>query len=100
MKIIEDAGNSFEAIVKAINTMTDQIEDISATSEEISASAEQVAASVAEIAHGASTSAANTQIVAEASKEQAATIQQVNRVATDLSEKSLDLQTQINQFKL
>ncbi|MGE7940873.1 methyl-accepting chemotaxis protein [Lysinibacillus xylanilyticus] len=100
VKIIEDAGNSFEAIVKAINTMTDQIEDISATSEEISASAEQVAASVAEIAHGASTSAANTQIVAEASKEQAATIQQVNQIATDLSGKSLDLQTQINQFKL
>ncbi|KOS62600.1 methyl-accepting chemotaxis protein [Lysinibacillus agricola] len=100
VKIIGDAGNSFEAIVKAINTMTDQIEDISATSEEISASAEQVAASVAEIAHGASSSAANTQIVAEASKEQAATMQQVNQVATDLSEKSMDLQTQINQFKL
>ncbi|MGE7909098.1 methyl-accepting chemotaxis protein [Lysinibacillus xylanilyticus] len=100
VKIIGDSGNSFEAIVKAINTMTDQIEDISSTSEEISASAEQVAASVAEIAHGASSSAASTQIVATASKEQAATMQQVNHVATDLSEKSSDLQTQINQFKL
>lgn len=100
VKIIGDAGNSFEAIVKAINTMTDQIEDISSTSEEISASAEQVAASVAEIAHGSSSSAANTQIIAEASNEQAATMQQVNHVATDLSEKSSDLQTQINQFKL
>ncbi|MFJ7730503.1 methyl-accepting chemotaxis protein [Lysinibacillus sp. NPDC097231] len=100
LKIIGDAGQAFEAIVKAINTMTDQIEDISATSEEISASAEQVAASVAEIASGASSSAAHTQIVAEASEEQATTMQQVNQVATDLSEKSFDLQTQINQFKL
>lgn len=100
VKIIGDAGNSFEAILKAINMMTDQIEDISATSEEISASAEQVAASVAEIAHGASSSAANTQIIAEASEEQAATMQQVNRVAIDLSEKSSDLQTQIKQFRL
>ncbi|WNN77222.1 HAMP domain-containing methyl-accepting chemotaxis protein [Lysinibacillus capsici] len=100
VKIIGHAGQAFEGIVKAINTMTDQIEDISATSEEISASAEQVAASVAEIAHGASTSADNTKIVASATREQSITVQQVNQVAADLSEKSLDLQNQINQFKL
>ncbi|EON73227.1 methyl-accepting chemotaxis protein [Lysinibacillus sphaericus] len=100
VKIIGNAGQAFDSIVTAIGTMTDQIEDISATSEEISASAEQVAASVAEIAHGASTSATHTQIVADAIKEQADTLQQVNLVATDLSEKSLDLQSQINQFKL
>ncbi|QDQ01668.1 methyl-accepting chemotaxis protein [Lysinibacillus fusiformis] len=100
VRIIGNAGQAFVSIVTAIGTMTDQIEDISATSEEISASAEQVAASVAEIAHGASTSAAHTQIVADAMKEQVDTMQQVNFVATDLSEKSLDLQSQINQFKM
>jgi len=100
VKIIGHAGQAFEAIVKAINAMTDQIEDISATSEEISASAEQVAASVAEIAHGASTSSDSTQIVAAASKEQTITMQQINQVASHLNEKSLDLQHQINQFKL
>ncbi|MFL1995240.1 HAMP domain-containing methyl-accepting chemotaxis protein [Lysinibacillus irui] len=100
VKIIGHAGQAFEAIVKAINNMTNQIEDISATSEEISASAEQVAASVAEIAQGASTSSESTQIIATASKEQSITMQQVNQVASDLSEKSLDLQNQINNFKL
>lgn len=100
VKMIGNAGLAFESIVQAINTMSDQIEDISATSEEISASAEQVAASVAEIAYGASASADNTQIIADAMIEQAATIQQVNLVATDLSEKALDLQDQIHQFKL
>ena len=100
VKMIGNAGVAFESIVTAITTMSDQIEDISATSEEISASAEQVAASVAEIAFGASASADNTMIIAGAMKEQAATMQQVNLVATDLSEKSLDLQNQILQFKL
>ena len=100
VKMIGNAGSAFESIVKAITTMSDQIEDISATSEEISASAEQVAASVSEIAYGASASADNTKIIAEAMKEQAATIQQVNLVATELSDKSLDLQNQIHQFKL
>ncbi|AHN20855.1 methyl-accepting chemotaxis protein [Lysinibacillus sphaericus] len=100
VKMIGEAGIAFESIVQAITTMSDQIEDISATSEEISASAEQVAASVAEIAYGASASADNTKIIAEAMKEQAATIQQVNFVATELSEKSLELQNQIHQFKL
>lgn len=100
VKMIGEAGIAFESIVQAITSMSDQIEDISATSEEISASAEQVAASVAEIAYGASASADNTKIIAEAMKEQAATIQQVNFVATELSEKSLELQNQIHQFKL
>jgi len=100
VQMIGQAGTAFEAIVEAIHTMTDQIEDISATSEEISASAEQVAASVTEIANGASGSAAHTQIVAESSKEQAVTMQQINQVAADLSEKSVDLQSKISQFKL
>ncbi len=100
VKIIGDAGQAFDSIGKAINSMTGQISDISATSEEISASAEQVAASVAEIACGATTSSSNTQIFAEAVKEQAATMQQVNLVSTDLSEKSVSLQSQIKQFKL
>ncbi|KAB0442143.1 chemotaxis protein [Lysinibacillus fusiformis] len=100
VKIIGGAGQAFNSIGKAIHSMTGQISDISATSEEISASAEQVAASVAEIACGATTSSSNTQIFTVAIKEQAATMQQVNLVATDLNNKSVSLQNKIKQFKL
>ncbi|KEK13240.1 chemotaxis protein, partial [Lysinibacillus sphaericus] len=100
VKIIGGAGQAFNSIGKAIHSMTGQISDISATSEEISASAEQVAASVAEIACGATTSSSNTQVFTGAIKEQAATMLQVNLVATDLNNKSVSLQNKIKQFKL
>ena len=53
VEIISEAGESFHAIVGAVNTMTSQNQEISATSEQISASAEEVSASVNEISNGA-----------------------------------------------
>lgn len=97
---IHEAGDAFYSITESVQTFTDQIEDISATSEQISASAEEVAASVTEIANGASVSVANAQIIAEAVDEQAATMQQVNEVAEELSNNAQQLQSLLQQFKL
>ncbi len=97
---IHEAGDAFYSITESVQTFTDQIEDISATSEQISASAEEVAASVTEIANGASVSAGNAKIIAEAVDEQAATMQQVNEVAEELSNNAQQLQSLLQQFKL
>lgn len=97
---IHEAGDAFDSITESVQTFTDQIEDISATSEQISASAEEVAASVTEIANGASISASNSQIIAEAVEEQAATMQQVNEVAEELSNNAQQLQALLLHFKL
>ncbi|MFJ6267643.1 methyl-accepting chemotaxis protein [Lysinibacillus xylanilyticus] len=97
---IHEAGDAFDSITESVQAFTDQIEDISATSEQISASAEEVAASVTEIANGASISASNSQIIAEAVEEQAATMQQVNEVAEELSNNAQQLQSLLLQFKL
>ncbi|MEK4228290.1 methyl-accepting chemotaxis protein [Solibacillus sp. FSL H8-0538] len=98
--IISDAGESFTAIVQAVEQMTTQIQEISATSEEISASAEEVTASVNEIANGASNAAASIDMIAAAMEEQAATMEQVNGVAVGLSESAQALQTEIQQFRV
>ena len=100
VKVIGQAGTSFEGIVSAVEKMTIQIEEISATSEEISASAEQVSASANEIANGATNASDNVQSIAAAIEEQTATMEQVSGVAVELSQNALKLQDEIQKFKL
>jgi len=100
VKVIGQAGTSFEEIVSAVEKMNIQIEEISATSEEISASAEQVSASANEIATGTTNASANIESIAAAIEEQTATMEQVSGVAIELSQNALELQDEIQKFKL
>ena len=100
VEIISEAGESFHAIVGAVNTMTSQIQEISATSEQISASAEEVSASVNEISNGAEMASNSIDTIAAAMEEQAATMQEVNSVAISLNDSAQDLQTEIQRFKV
>ncbi|MEC1178258.1 methyl-accepting chemotaxis protein [Metasolibacillus meyeri] len=98
--VIAKAGDSFATIVEAVNGMTYQIQDVSATAEQLSASAEQVSASVNEIASGTSSISSNIDTVAAAMEEQSATMNEVAHVATTLSVHAQELQTEVQKFKV
>lgn len=100
VRIITDAGESFNSIFAAVNNMTSQIQEISATSEEISASAEQVSASVNEISNGSKMSSSKVDSIAAAMEEQLATMEEISKVAVSLSDSSQDLQTEIQKFRV
>lgn len=100
VKVITRAGESFETIVGAVKNMTDQIQEVSATSEQLSASAEQVSASVTEIATGTQNISSNIETVAAAMEEQSATMNQVANVATTLTENAQALQQEVRKFKV
>ncbi|WP_042477563.1 methyl-accepting chemotaxis protein [Bacillus ndiopicus] len=100
VEIIGQAGQAFHAIDEAVTHMTEQIEDISATSEQLSASAEQVSASVNEIATGVVESATDIDMVVAAMQEQAATMDEISSVAVNLSDNAQDLQEQIQKFRV
>ncbi|GLC89162.1 methyl-accepting chemotaxis protein [Lysinibacillus piscis] len=100
VNVIIQAGESFETIVGAVNDMTHQIQEVSATSEQLSASAEQVSASVTEIATGTQNISANIDTVAAAMEEQTATMNEVANVATTLTENAQLLQEEVQKFKV
>ncbi|KYG90574.1 chemotaxis protein [[Bacillus] sp. KCTC 13219] len=100
VRIISEAGDSFTTIVQAVNHMTNQIEDISATSEQLSASSQEVTASVGEIANGAEGISASLEMIAAAMEQQSATMQQVNGVAIALNGNVQHLQAEIQKFKI
>ena len=100
VKIINHAGESFTEIVGAVNMMTTQIEEISATAEQISASAEEVTASVTEIANGADTAAQSINSIASSMEEQTATMQEVSGIASGLVDSATELQQEISKFRV
>lgn len=100
VETIEVAGEAFTRIIASVNTMSDQIEEISSATEEISASAEEVAASVQEISSQATDSSNTTEQNAAAIEEQMATIEEVNAVAHDLSKQAMELQHMVQRFTI
>ncbi|HJH11613.1 MAG TPA: methyl-accepting chemotaxis protein [Metalysinibacillus jejuensis] len=97
--IINDAGVAFSHITNAVDTMQNQVEDISAVTEQISAAAEQVAASVTEIATNAGQLAEDAATSLEMTENQNASLQEMQQVAAQLSDRSVELQQAVAQFK-
>ncbi|MER2006397.1 MAG: methyl-accepting chemotaxis protein [Psychrobacillus sp.] len=100
VKIIGDAGVSFENIVTAVSEMTAQIQEISATSEELSASAEQVTASIEDIANGTEIASTNLSTIAASMEEQTAIMNEINDVTTSLTNNAIALSEEAKQFKV
>lgn len=97
---IQNAQTSFDHIMSAIQEMSSQIEDISASTQEVSASTEEVAASVNEMSSAAVTAAEQSEMIAAAVEEQAATMHEISAVAKSLSEGAMEVQEEINKFKI
>ncbi|MFF5993818.1 HAMP domain-containing methyl-accepting chemotaxis protein [Lysinibacillus sp. KU-BSD001] len=100
VSIIHDAGDSFTAIVQAVEKMSGQMEDVSAVTEQLSATAEEVAASIQEIAGQADHSSNITQHVAANVEQQVTCIGEINDVSNDLSKRAEDLQSLIRRFSV
>lgn len=100
VKIIGHADDSFKEIVSAVDLMTTQIEEISATAEQLSASSEEVTASVNEIAVGADSASQSIVSIAAAMEEQSATMQEVSGIAVSLVDSASELQQEVGKFKV
>ncbi|MGG1659740.1 methyl-accepting chemotaxis protein [Brevibacillus sp. NRS-1366] len=100
MKVIHDAGESFERIVKSIEKVTVQTEEVSASSEEISAGTEQVSASVEELSKMAKDTAAGSENIASIAEEQLASMEEIAASASSLSKLAEELQEIMHKFKI
>ncbi|WP_299513811.1 methyl-accepting chemotaxis protein [uncultured Rummeliibacillus sp.] len=98
--LIHEAQQSFNAILTSVDTMAQKVEQVSAATQEVSAASEEVAASVQEMAQAADMAASSTETVAAATEEQAATIGEINSVAKSLTSNAIQLQEQVQKFKI
>lgn len=100
VNLIEEAGENFSKITGSVANITDQITNISAVTEEISASAEEVAASSEQIATSSEITSSTMEEIKESVQNQVATIDGIDAISKDLTQKAETLQQSIQKFKL
>lgn len=100
LRIVDTAGQSFQAILQSIQQVTGEIQEIAATSQEMSASTEEITASVEEVASIASEAAASTNQVAASAHTQLESTRQITQSIHELSKLAMDLQDTVNRFKM
>lgn len=100
MQLVHETGTTFNTILKSIENVNSEIQEVSAISVEMSASVEEVNASVSEIAEIVKGTASNTAEIASASEEQLATMEEVSSAAVELAKMSENLSDIVKQFKI
>lgn len=99
-EVVEKTTEAFGHILQAIDKVKDQIEEVTVHSNDIDQGSESVVAAVEAVAYLAEISSADTQQVAAASEEQTATMQDVHLSSEMLAKVAVQLQEQVNRFKI
>ncbi|MFJ8268146.1 methyl-accepting chemotaxis protein [Peribacillus asahii] len=100
MQLVEETGSAFTSILKSIEHVSSELQEMSAISEEMSASVEQVSSSTAEVAEIIKGTAGSTTEIAAASEEQLASMDEVSSSAASLTKMSEELSGIVRQFKI
>lgn len=100
LKLAEETGNSFDEILKSIESVSSQMQELSAVSEEITASIEQVNSSIEEIAQMAKKSSNHSYEITSATEKQLSTMDEVAASIKTLTNMAEQLRELVNRFKI
>ena len=99
-QLVEDTGKTFNEILKSIENVSSEIQEVSAISEEMSASVQQVNASIEEVTRIARDSVASTAEIASATEEQMASMDEVATSSASLARLAEELREMVGKFKI
>ncbi|ESU32151.1 hypothetical protein G3A_13525 [Bacillus sp. 17376] len=100
VSLVEYTGRTFEEILKSIENVSEEIQEVSAISEEMSASVQQVNASIEEVTKIARDSVASTAEIASATEEQLASMEEVISSSASLASLAENLREMVAKFKV
>ena len=98
--VVERTREAFLLIGKAVDDMTDRVEQIAAASQQISASAANMAQHIGQVAAVSEASSASAEQVSASTQESSASAQQIAATATELATSGDELNRLVAQFKI
>ncbi|MEK4347938.1 methyl-accepting chemotaxis protein [Paenibacillus sp. FSL P4-0184] len=99
-EIIQQAGRSFSEIRLSIDSLAEQVQEVSGAVEEITAATDEIVESLRSVTTIAETTAASTQHVSAASQEQRASVEQIASSASELNLMAHGLQGLVARFNV
>ncbi|MFK2825520.1 methyl-accepting chemotaxis protein [Bacillus sp. B190/17] len=98
--IVGKTKEDFQEIMNSLQEMGTQVNEMAATAEQISVGTQEVSATVTNITYTSKNTLMYTQNVAAAAEEQLASMEEITASASSLSVLAMELQDQVNRFKL
>ncbi len=98
--LVEGTGKTFDEILKSIENVSSEIQEVSAISEEMSANVMQVNSSIEEVTRIARSSVASTAEIASATEEQLASMEEVSSSSASLSKLADSLREMVAKFRV
>lgn len=98
--IVDTAGKSFSEITALVLQVSNQAQEISATTQEMASGTEQIVFSIQDIDRISQDAADQTQTVSAAVEEQTASLEQINSSSKGLVSVIQDLQKAVSTFRL
>lgn len=98
--VVNNSGQTFRDIHKAVDRVTEQMNEVAAAIQQVSSGSMQVADSMNEITSIANESAMSTQSVLASTEEQSASIEEISTSIGRLSNMANDLKNILDRFKL
>lgn len=98
LESIHRSKATIDRILEDILIVNEQIQDVSTTSQQISAEMQEVTASIAEVAGISEQNANEAELMAAATQEQLASMEQIEYSAKELKQISAQLQQDLNRF--
>ncbi|PAK55710.1 hypothetical protein CHH75_00070 [Paenibacillus sp. 7541] len=99
-RMVQQAGEGFGVIVKEVDIVAAQVQEVSALSEQMSSSSQEISASITETSKIAEASASSTQSVAAIAEEQLAAMEEVTSSSEGLSHLATELQDAVKKFRI
>ncbi len=100
IEVVNKAGESFAQIRTSVDEVASQLQNVSAAAQQISVGVDQVLQSEQMLAEIAEEAASGTQNVAASTEEQLASMEEIASSAESLANLAVDLQEQIEFFKV
>lgn len=100
VSVVYDAGQAFESISSQINSMVNQVREISAATEEVAAGSQRIVDSVKNIETASKLSVTQTETVSAATEEQSATMEEIAAASHTLAKMAEELQSAVGAFKM
>jgi methyl-accepting chemotaxis protein len=99
-ELVDLAGANFNEILTMIKGISEEINEISAATEELTAGTEDVVTASGSISDETKKTSEITQTVSAATEEQSASMQEIASASVHLSKMAMDLQNEIQKFKV
>jgi len=98
--MVRETGDSFKDIIKMIEVISSQSQEVSAIVEQVNAGSSGMVQMIEDVANISEQSAGNSQNVAASAEEQLASMEEIATSASSLSQMAEDLQSLVRTFKV